>query len=691
MLSRLAIKRRAYFDDKPYKMIYFEDYDYNDLHFIMYHKKTGRGGNQSYNDCIIMFDTETSKKVNTKSNIVVAWTISIRAFERNIVTLWGRKPSDLIKCISNIHNNMRGEETYIYCHNLAYDWVFCRKFMIKEWDAPKRQLSTKSHNPILFKFENGIILKDSLILAQRSLEKWAKDLNVEHTKAVGKWEYNKIRSQYEDFSADELEYIEHDTLAGVECIDALRITLNKQIYSMPYTATGIPREESRKIGEDNRAHDRFTRFAPTYDQYNKLLNIFHGGYTHGNRHLIDEVLHDVECYDFASSYPYVMLSEKYPSEKFSPLSDKPINFILKHSEKYAFMFKLILIKPRLKDYFIPMPSLQHSKCVSCINPILDNGRILCAEYVEIYLNEIDLAVINEHYDYDKHICTEVEFSLKRYLPRWFTDYIYKLFKDKTQLKGADKVLYALAKAKLNSLYGMTVQKCVRENLKEDFTTGEYYEEEQDPEKEYEKYLNRRGSIFPYFWGCWVTSYAFRNLFELGKCINGKWVYSDTDSCYATKWDVFKIACYNAECETKLANNGYYPIEYNGRTYCLGKAEFDGAYSEYKVLGAKRYCGRSKEDNELHITVAGVPKRGAACLNNDINNFSKGFIFPGTKTGKLTHTYIYVDDITIDPEGNEVADSINLEPCDYLLDDVLQSWEFLENKEVLQQVYDESEE
>ena len=67
----------------------------------------------------------------------------------------------------------------------------------------------------------------------------------------------------------------------------------------------------------------------------------------------------------------------------------------------------------------------------------------------------------------------------------------------------------------------------------------------------------------------------------------------------------------------------------------------------KTMGAKRYCVRDSETGELKITVAGVPKIGAECLEDDINNFTPNFVFSGSVTGKLTHEYINVEDIYID--------------------------------------------
>ena len=69
------------------------------------------------------------------------------------------------------------------------------------------------------RFDCGIEIRDSLMLAQKKLEKWAQDLQVEHQKATGKWNYNKFRNQDCSFNKNELEYIEHDTLAAVECLE----------------------------------------------------------------------------------------------------------------------------------------------------------------------------------------------------------------------------------------------------------------------------------------------------------------------------------------------------------------------------------------------------------------------------------------------------------------------------------------
>lgn len=721
----------------PYRMKFYKDFNYRILNNILYQCRSGAGSNDRYNDAIIMFDTETSKicknlvvwnkkegvkKWEPVPNYIVAWTISIRAFDRNIVTLWGRKPSELVECMANIHNYMPGEKTIMYAHNMPYDWTFIRKWLFKSWGHPDKQLNVKSHYPIYINFPNGIEIKDSLILAQRGLEKWANDLQVEHRKATGNWDYEKIRTQGEEYSDEELIYIEHDTLAGVECIEKTMKALHKHIWSMPYTATGIPREDVRKIGKEYGARDSFLRMVLEYEQYVQANRTYHGGYTHANRYVIDKLIFNVICRDFSSSYPFVMLSEKYPMEKFTKADDCTIDYILKDSSN-AYMFKLTMagefdsdgncIRPiELRNVHNPMPALQFSKCVKVINPIIDNGRILQADYVEIYLNELDVSIINEQYKIPYHICTEVYYAYKDYLPRWFTDYVYSLYEAKCKLKKGDPVLYSIAKSKLNSLYGMCVQRSIQDNLVEDYVTGEYEPEKiidkngepMDDEALYNKYVNNRNSILPYQWGVWVTSYAMKNLFTLAKATideNLQWgfVYSDTDSIYSTYWNEEELNKYNESCKKKLKDNGYGPVLYDETEYWLGVAEFDGAYREFKVLGAKRYACRYADDprnkendrGKLKITVAGVPKKkGALCLDNDINKFTSYFRFDGEKTGKLTHHYMIEPEPYTNDDGIEIADSIDLTPCDYLLKsidvvDVNTIWD----EEIEMQVYEET--
>ena len=168
-LKEIEARRRSFFDRfVPYRLQYYTRFDYGLLNHIVFKKRPVHGEDDTVNDCFIMGDTETSKKpavykvvetsgnrTEVHENHVVAWTISIRALGRNIVTLYGRKPSEMMDCINRIRSCLPGHRTIIYFHNLAYDYVFLRKFLFRDFGLPVQTLNTKPHYPILIEFEDG--------------------------------------------------------------------------------------------------------------------------------------------------------------------------------------------------------------------------------------------------------------------------------------------------------------------------------------------------------------------------------------------------------------------------------------------------------------------------------------------------------------------------------------------------------
>ena len=161
-----------------YRLTDWDQFDYKLLSGIVTIRKSAYWDKRTISDIIIMADTETSKKhptiyevlkdgtkkAITQPNHVVCWTVTLRAYGYNIVTLRGRKPSDFAKCFARIHDALPGDLTFVYFHNLAYDWEFIEKFLFVELGTPESQLNTKPHYPVQVEFKSGFILRDSLIL-----------------------------------------------------------------------------------------------------------------------------------------------------------------------------------------------------------------------------------------------------------------------------------------------------------------------------------------------------------------------------------------------------------------------------------------------------------------------------------------------------------------------------------------------
>ena len=733
-----------------YKILFWDEFDYTILQHCKTVKRPSKVDPASYAEILIGADTETSKtgpdryeikkkKVKGKpvetrqyipqENIVVAWSLSIRLPGlHNVVTLYGTRPSEFASCLEKLRTNIPADRFLIYFHNLAYDWVFLERHLIDRFGIPCHQLNTKPHYPVSVQFDNGIMIRDSLILAGTRLEKWADDLDVDHKKAVGKWDYNKFRNQGDSFNADELLYIECDVLALVECLDKIRAELHHHVYSIPLTQTSIVRAQVRAEGRKAGAREKFLKVVPEFTVYNDaLVPSYHGGFTHANRNTRgiiwaeSEINYPIICGDIASSYPYVMLTGKIPDGKLRRRNGQVHGTeLLKYYDTTSFVFRWTARNVRLKDPEYPMPVLQFSKCDMCINSERDNGRILSADFVSIIINEVDFRLINEMYDYDGDVCSEIYSCHKDYLPKWYRDLVFRFFSEKCEKKGGDPVAYALAKARVNSLYGMCCQRCIRAEIAEDYETGEFidqyellYDDESKTldeiketirhmdEEAYKHYVDSYNSILPYQWGCWITSIAMSNLFDIGRCVKspedgGAWLYSDTDSVYAFGWDDQKLAALNELRKRQLIEAGYGPVVAHNKEFWVGVVESDpddDTFSEFIALHSKCYAARNKKSGKIKLTVAGVPKKkGAACLNDDLNNFRDGFVFPGEDTGKLTHFYFTIANIYTDANGNEHGNSVDLAPCDYQIGmpDASKIIEVAQTEEVRIQIYDDIE-
>ena len=456
---------------------HWKAYNFDDLGGIEYHYDYRK--KETSANLIICADTETSKQSKAdepRPNYVVAWSVCVLNYVADVQRVYyGHRPDTIIEFLTKLQNDIDAGIN-IYFHNLNYDYTFLRQFAFDAWGMPDNQLAVKPHKPLIIRWRGAnITFKDSLILSQRSLERWAADLNVEHKKAVGKWDYDKIRSQHEEFTDEELLYIANDVLAQSECINTMRLNLSiNAVTDMPLTSTSIIRNEARRRSRGNvragriKWYSKYREIVPPINVYLMLERAYHGGYTHANRFCIGDVYENVTGYDFASSYPFVMMAEKFPMDKFEPFTEADPYKILKLKDDFAFVFDLLIYDFELKPG-IEMPYLQRSKITKWSDDyVLDNGRVISGTVAQITYTEIDLELFVKTYDFKMIAVKNCYMSAKAYLPEWLRSYIYELFENKSRLKGADPVLYSLAKSQLNGVYGMCVERQIRTEYVENY-------------------------------------------------------------------------------------------------------------------------------------------------------------------------------------------------------------------------------
>ena len=106
-------------ESEGFKVCYWEDFDYSILKYIQIRQRQGRS-KSTYADCIIMADTETSKKMlqpksdTDNHNHVCAWSIAFRAYGMNIAVLWGKKPSDFPRMLRRVLEYVGCDEVKVF-------------------------------------------------------------------------------------------------------------------------------------------------------------------------------------------------------------------------------------------------------------------------------------------------------------------------------------------------------------------------------------------------------------------------------------------------------------------------------------------------------------------------------------------------------------------------------------------------
>lgn len=564
----------------------------------------------------------------------------------------------------------------IWVHNLSYEFQFlCNIFT---WD---KVFARTAHKPMKASCKEYpfIEFRCTYMLTRLSLASWGKQLGV--YKAVGDLDYDILRTPLTPLTPEELHYGEQDCLVVYAGIKDYLKKYGKQ-HKIPLTQTGTVRREVKDLLIKDKAYVRYVKklVPKSAAEYKRLQRIFAGGYTHANQmysgKLIDEY---IEHYDFASSYPYVMLAEKYPmaSWYYNGINEIPPDEAF---EDMAFIFYLEFEDIESISF---NTYIQSSKCTGS-GFRFDNGRVLSADRLEIYVTEQDWITIRNNYNWKKITVKRVWRCKKDYLPVPFLQYILELYGNKTTLKGVkdQEDLYLQSKQYINSLFGMMVTALIQADVK--YKDGEWTIKELTAEdvlkklKKLSDFHDRERRYFlSYSWGCWVTAYARRNLWECIESVDHDVLYCDTDSIFVRGKQDF--TWYNDKVNKKIrksceVNDLDYaktrPVAPDGSEKPLGIFEKEDNCSQFKTLGAKRYVERREKDNKLHLTVSGINKGAVELLQDNIDNFADGFDFNMDADCVTKKLSTYLDDMpTVKyPDGyvSKYKYGINMRNTGYVL-------------------------
>ena len=563
----------------------------------------------------------------------------------------------------------------IYVHNLAFEFQFLRSLFDKEGYTVERMLARETRKPITFKIkELNIIFRCSLCLTNLSLQKSAEKYNKVYFKLAGDLDYNVLRGYNTKLTDTELGYCENDITTLFEIIYRFRKEYG-HVERIPLTQTGEVRRAFKKFSSPFYKEDVRQLIPQNADIFLLLMGAFSGGLTHSNYIRTGKLYHDVTSRDLCSSYPTAML-HKYPMSQFWKIA--PEDFLLYNKGSFALLMCVRFTNISCKYINAYIPAF---KCKTLQGEVLDNGRVISAQAVEIILTDIDYDIITSSYDIEQIDYVSIYASHYGYLPKELLLFMLELYRDKTTLKGIpeEEAYYMKKKQMLNSLFGCCCTNVIRQDIS--YVNGEWQPHaeltNEYVEGKLQKQRESKSNLFAYQWGVWITAHARKSLYltltgrdqnynEVDKTMDFDTVYYDTDSIKYLHEDehdkIFEL--YNQWITEKLQETcAHYKISFDklapedqeGKEHPLGIFEFDGHYTEFITLGSKRYAYRSAKDSELHTTIAGVStKTGVNALHGDINNFEKGLLFDYDTAGKLISNYN--DDqpeiIIKDDQGNE---------------------------------------
>lgn len=624
---------------------------------------------RKYFDILCAFDIETSllRLTNRAGDIephAIMWVWMFQfGGECTIVgRTWDeyRRLCDMIDQVSQ----ERDLRLVVWVHNLSYEFQFLSGIFRVQ---PDDVFAVKSRR--VLRCDIGCIeYRDSYLQTNMSLDAFTHKMQVAHGKLSGQLDYSKVRYPWTPIAPAELPYCLNDVRGLVEAISAEMKIDGDNLYTIPMTSTGYVRRDVRKSMWP--IVDRMIQpLLPTPDLYALLRAAFWGGDTHANRHYAGRHLEHVKSADKASAYPAAQCTNLFPTTRF--VQEPPSVSALRHCLmlRRAVVMRVALYGVRQRYAWWGFPYIPQSKCEMLENPVLDNGRVLSADCLVLACTDIDFEIIRKEYSFTGVRVFDLYSATYGRLPRKLTDVVKKYYTQKTELKGVagQELYYTKSKNKLNSVYGMTAQRPVRDKVYYDGTT--FYETAVDDDDLPQELAKAYKSAFlPYQWAVWTTANVRASLKQAQWACGRNGVYCDTDCVkYVGNVDFGKI---NQDLRRKAKAAGAYATDPAGHIHYMGVFEQEREYAEFMTWGAKKYATTYEKGGPITTTIAGVNKsKGGAELESagGFSAFRPGFVF--RKAGGVDLVYNDVPDVEpqqIDGHTLEITKNVALLDGEYTL-------------------------
>lgn len=552
---------------------------------------------QYMNDKILLLDIETST-IECNDGSKVQETYLANVLEIDLINMcigqsyFFRNLNEVVCFFNEITNE---DVRYIcYCHNLDYELThilretMCDTVRSNDLDiynmAKCESVFRDKHSPISVILEDipFINFRCSYALFNKTVAQLGKEVDLPKLD----YDYKKVRTPYDELEEIDYEYNKRDNeIVALSLLKRWK-ERKEEPFSTPLTFTASTKLDRHKFIK-NKFGDSGLRALNmdknlcfnSLDFYDMCVKVYQGGLTTANKSYFNsKIENSIMSIDITSSYPYQMVTRRYPiylEETTSYFeSDEANDFYLDylhgiHFEDlkgesgisgYFAEVTLRNIKIYDENYLLP---LSESKCYIDVGveKTIINGKVYSCDELTVYVDNVTLQWINDTYTYDDIYVSKLYVTTKdRQLRLSELSFILDGFNTKQKLKAKEqrgeelteeeKLSYALAKVNINSMYGVKVQKPLKDRydiingeiVKLEFNDEFDYNDTITQEEVYQNFLdmqnesmikNNKGKNFDIFTdGIYITAYArymlidmMIRLTELG-CIC---IYTDTDS------------------------------------------------------------------------------------------------------------------------------------------------------------------
>lgn len=509
---------------------------------------------------------------------------------------YGNNIKSFIDFCKNKKDNYR-----IYFHNLKYDGEYIFSYLLKngyELIEDKKERREKTFTclisdtgqfysiEIYFEVKNKKVNKvtifDSLKILNFSVDKIAKAFDLPIRKL--KIDYKAFRPVGHILTKEEVEYIRNDVEIMARALKFMfDLGLNKMTIGAD--ALGYYRKNCKY----------FLKYFPQlpYEIDQDIRQSYKGGFTYLNDKYKGKEVGKGLVLDVNSLYPSVLKFEELPFGEPQYFEGQ-----YKENKLYPLYIQTLSCMFELKENKIPSIQLKNNMSFIPTEYIKSSG----GELVTLTLTNIDLELFFMQYNVT-HITYHAGFMFKG-IRGLFTEYVDHWTEMKIKSKKEDnKPMYMTAKLLLNSLYG-------KFGLNPNTRSKYPFLDEEGVVRYYLTPLQIRDALYIPI-ASFVTSYARRKTiltsnaikeYTLNKYNDDYYIYSDTDSIHLK---------YLPEEELKQ----FVDID----DYRLGAWKLESTFTRGKYLRQKCYI--EENDEELNVTVAGLPKNLAKYVNFD--NFEQG--------------------------------------------------------------------